>query len=1237
MSSIEYKFLPWLRTDAATLISTPESLGQNASANYQTQVELKVNQKVITVPVNIYGPGDVLGIENRQILRCEPLAGTVEFEPNYFPLIELREADFPWRFTPTMASSDVPLRPWLTLITLEKQSNPLKQDGNAPLPVVTASLGELPDLAESGLWVHVQLRGPFNGLSNSAEALKQYIRQYPQRAIARIVCCRRLRAQTEYLVCLVPTFEVGRLAGLGQIFNPDTIKLQPAWEFAPQSSEAIDLPVYYSWSFRTGTSTDTSQQFETLARAIKPYPISSAAQPFRVDPVLSRNSDETILHLEGALRPVTAQPSSQDPAPEIQTALKDWINEGARVEEEGGAPQVTPMSYGRWQAGQRKLGTPQTPKWLDELNLDPRHRIAAAAGADLVQKYQDELVSEAWEQAGQLREVNNLLRGAQVAQSAGESLQKRHLESLPPDLLLQVAGPAQQRIRYDDNTLYRTFQNSSLPEEGFEGTFRRVSRTRGPHLRRWGIQQSTETILFEQGLEWVSNLTDEWQWKVVDQGTVGSPSNWSIVGTNQIHQTSRIYSFPTDAASLAKKGTMYLLEHPDFNTYHLADYDFNLTIEAPFNVTNRGSVGVVFRYQDANNYYRFSTDYLRKYRRLVKCVNGQFTLLWEDSSTATVYDVNIKIEGDSIQLYISQHRNDITTVTINDSTHSRGTVGLYTWANDLAKFTLNRFRFVQGITSADFPNQVHDQGNISAPSKWLIDVVSYGAILQRSNIYREPQDRNELAKLGTYITLLREGDPGAQFWRDYVIKVTFFAEDDDVIGVMFRYQDPNNFYRFSMDAQREYQRLVKCENGKFTLLWQRDEGYIVGEEYKKSRVKIIADGSRLWGEMNGRKLFDVRDTSHLTGQAALYTWGNDKAEFSQLQISTLRIEGAMKQVNESLPGKLDFDPLKSKALEGINPHFTVKNRVFERISTEDEVESSQEQLVPLYVTPELNSPLCLRLAEMNPQLILPGIDGVPNDAVSLLETNPAFVASFMVGANHEMSRELLWRGLAADIRATVFRQFWDIRGSSYTDTDDPETYKDILPIHQWNPDKPLSDHIISSSTDTRTILLIRSELIRRFPKGQYYLVKAVSDGKGGRKPGTLAEHISLPQFRGTLSEDTVYFAFKESPEAVQGVQGVQGVQDGLGWYFVIEQEESAVRFGLLDQRETLPPLDWSDLAWSDFDENTTYVHTTALKPESQPTNAQNLIWGKNGAHMAAISQRKPFRIFIHAQQLAAHD
>ena len=50
--------------------------------------------------MELYGPGDVIGLDPRAIMRTEPRDWVTNFEPNYLAALEFYDEDFPWRYTP---------------------------------------------------------------------------------------------------------------------------------------------------------------------------------------------------------------------------------------------------------------------------------------------------------------------------------------------------------------------------------------------------------------------------------------------------------------------------------------------------------------------------------------------------------------------------------------------------------------------------------------------------------------------------------------------------------------------------------------------------------------------------------------------------------------------------------------------------------------------------------------------------------------------------------------------------------------------------------------------------------------------------------------------------------------------------------------------------------------------------------------------------------------------------------
>ena len=73
---------------------------------------------------------------------------------------------------------------------------------------------------------------------------------------------------------MVPAFNVGRLAGLGQnVTAADEQTLAPSW----QAGAAVELPVYHSWRFRTGEDADF-ERWLAGSRAGRCRPVSARAR-----------------------------------------------------------------------------------------------------------------------------------------------------------------------------------------------------------------------------------------------------------------------------------------------------------------------------------------------------------------------------------------------------------------------------------------------------------------------------------------------------------------------------------------------------------------------------------------------------------------------------------------------------------------------------------------------------------------------------------------------------------------------------------------------------------------------------------------------------------------------------------------------------------------------------------------------------------------------------------------------
>src|SRR5262249_44970964 len=124
---------------------------------------------------------------------------------------------------------------------------------------------ELPDLSESWAWAHAQVMGSQRDERDPA-SLQKALAGDPALTVSRLLCPRRLDPLTEDLACVVPAFELGCKAGLGEQIKPtDAQKLEAAWTTGAQSPPQVTLPVYFHWEFRTGAARG---DFESLVRKL---------------------------------------------------------------------------------------------------------------------------------------------------------------------------------------------------------------------------------------------------------------------------------------------------------------------------------------------------------------------------------------------------------------------------------------------------------------------------------------------------------------------------------------------------------------------------------------------------------------------------------------------------------------------------------------------------------------------------------------------------------------------------------------------------------------------------------------------------------------------------------------------------------------------------------------------------------------------------------------------------------
>jgi len=313
---------------------------------------------------------------------------------------------------------------------------------------------------------------------------------------------------------------------------------------------------------------------------------------------------------------------------------------------------------------------------------------------------------------------------------------------------------------------------------------------------------------------------------------------------------------------------------------------------------------------------------------------------------------------------------------------------------------------------------------------------------------------------------------------------------------------------------------------------------------------------------------------------------------------------------------MDLSDTQHALLQSVDPEKTINARVQASLRIAGGAEPRGDPLEPILDAPEFPQPMYEALRDLSQDFLFPGLEHVLPNTVTLLETNPKFVESFLVGLNAEMSSELLWRNYPTDQRGTYFCQFWDA------------SQPDIELINKWG-NRKLGDNARASG---KLVLLLRGELLRRYPNSVIYAVAAVEKDGQLDLSRELADERH-PLFRGTLNPDVTFLGFDLPKEEASG---------DPGWFFVIQQQPTEPCFGMdvADFEKPPPPpslTTWNDLSWRHL--VNTEEELKALSHASIKTvlrDIDNVKWGRNSAHQAYITLQRPVRIAIHAKQMIRH-
>lgn len=1175
MADATYHFLSFVRRGFAASITQPDTFGSGQPALASAPVGVAVSG-VPQPPHNavVRGPGDVIGIAASQVVRTDPVDGAVGVEPNYFAHVEFDRPELPWLFTPAAAVGER-LRPWIVLVVVDLEGlHACTLSNGSPLPrlhVPAEAAGQLPDLASSYLWAHAQVIAP------DGQDTEQLVENGdPRLTVSRLMCPRHLDPFTWYLAALVPSFDVGRLAGLGLDVRPeDELKLDPAWQPGAETT----LPVYHSFRFRTGEDAD----FEALARRLegRPLPPGVGTRPLDVSrpgaglpslpPPADIHDTSSIVWLDGALRPLDSDKLPQrDSGAEqsFRTSLTVLLDKPAEFIRNGVAdPVVTPAIYGDKHALVIELGAGNPPPWISELNLDVRTRVAAGLGTQVVQSRQEDLVARAWRQLGDVLAANRMLRLAQFARTASLRVHDR-LSSLDGGALLAVSAPAHDRVAGVAGsalTIAKTVRDSRLPDVAVETAFRRLARPTAVAARAAGVAALGDEVVtrfaaavFAAPVDGPDGVT-----AMRPATEVIGPSRatavLAAVGEAQPDDPSRLDTVLTTLAS------------------HVHALPSGDEIRAAVPRNDVGAVSVV--------------------ASLGAVPASAISALLDAAAPAPPAQPPPAPAGGSHPPPGGFHpplggfhpppggfhpAHDVLVEPVAQPLASHVPAGLTgSISTDLPGAIL-----VHPVAVFQPPGSEHDLGGgILLHGGAVViasDTVAHIAA-GTANVTRIDDDRwTRLKETAAVPEAAASADP----ITDPGTRLDAFRRDSRAITALAQVAAGN------IDAAAALDNLAADLSTSAAA---------------RTSFESLASGTfavplpHVAAEVTGPA--DLDGTKELVAAVA--------ATFDRL------VTIADAPASPAGPA-LDLAAARSGLLVKFDPEVTIAARVQFRLDVRTiRAVAPRDDLDPVMGCPQFLDPMWEAVRDLGRGWFLPGLELVPPDTATLVRTNPSFVASHLVGLNHEFMRELLWREYPSDLRGTAFKRFWGRTGAL------PD---DIGPVHLFGQ-RDLVDTLLVGG-EGEAVLLLRSELLRRYPGSIVYLCRAKQVGEELMLDD---ETIIVPTFRGDLPPDVSFVGFPVKPDDLRA--------NGDPWWFVIAQPPSEPRFGLDDPSDEMPELPTSsdELAWPhmspDPANHASAPFAIADPPTLQGELVDGMTWGDSAAVQAHLTYQHPVRVAIRAADL----
>ncbi len=1183
MAAIDYRFLPWAKRGLARAVQTPDAIGIDARPAIQLGLTIAADRdgNVVLPPVTgnlglrLFGPADVVGIDTRLILRTDPKPFATSFEPNYLALVDFDPPDFPWMFTPAKADPQERLRPWLVLVVLDRAKVGLPRMRNHGVPLPSVVVPQA-----------------------VAEAELPDLDESWLWAHAQATSSATTKAQIEGELMQAPERNVSRLVSPRRLDpSHDYVAcIVPAFEVGrrrglgqPLTANPNDpLVLQPAWTrphagdvelpvfFHWEFSTGPAGDFESLARRIK------TPNDYLDDKTLTQRLKTlgTVPMSVDADRLLTADGKPISPLYEGALTSVEYASEPHARDDVAGKLQTI-------------VNAPQT---LLNSGLAPERAPTVAPpiyGAWHARKHVVDATPDRW--------LNDLNRDPRFRAAAGK-------------------GTEVVRVNQE------VFMDACWGQVG------EVLRTERA-LARAAVAKEVQRVLHER----LKKLPDDRFLAVAGPAA----SRIRLAAEETVRARIRNTSVPN---AIADPGLRRLTsaQRPALKAAvrrAAAGQSVATQVAGMVNTLVKGSL-----HPEAIDPNRYVPDGIlgsKSYDRLVApndpaAMVDLFPIGLSGSIRADTLRA-MQTAGVSAREWYTKSKGE--GATWRPKLKPATAQGLLTEAHFI-RFAQLSAAATQRIPMAEIARQVQANDDVRR---------SEGVLIALSDVQGKAQ---------TAIVPLRiDGRTGAiqAFGAKLAVKQVpkvsraAAAKAGPVartgFGTVVR-QQVGQFGNTAIFATLPVNSLPLAPDAAPIAIGSKVGSDLAGMFQGQAAV-VLPPGTAT-----------VTIPAPLHDRATLARFATALKDLNQLWFSPLDVAGVKVKA-------LDF-PLATVAAEmrrRTDPELTVPARLAATLAIGGSplafdaatrtlsnpfvayaLAGDTRFVVPrlfdrVMAYPKLEEPMSVRLARMDAEAMMPGANAIPNDFLVLARTNNRFIESFMVGTNHEMARELLWRGFPTDQRGTPMRHFWDRL----------DGLPDIPELHTWNPALALGNQPPEAGAGgDKLVLVIRATLIKRFPNLTIYARRKHREKNtlavpadftvpepGITIPATLDMIVKRPIFAGPLPPDLVYVGFD-----IPIVNPVQAKLEVAKWCFVLEEQMTEPRFGFDEPdsgRLNSGGGGWKDVNWDQvLPANVTrrFLRLNHLVVKvGQPLRQVALT---NNAHAANVAQallQRPFRAYYIGSDL----